>query len=77
VSVVRKNGKTRLLAEWLELADSGQRKELCKKLWDCLELSDGMAGCNMNGKWTDRYELYRQFGEMLLGDDCPEWEVRT
>jgi hypothetical protein len=74
---MRKNGKSRLVGELLEQDDFEQLKSLCKKLWDVLELSDGMAGCNMNGKWTERYELYRELGELLLGSDCPEWEVRT
>lgn len=65
----------------LEIQDEKRRElatEALSKLWDALELSDGRGYIGEDrARYDIYYKLYRFIGEMSLGEDCPEKEVKT
>lgn len=67
----------------LEIHDQDKRKiarDGLLKLWDAMNLSNPDCGItlldNANTNYDTYKAVYRFVGEMLLGEDCPEKEVK-
>lgn len=56
-----------------------QAREALLLLWDAMSLSSGGGGIRLpdHENFDHYYALYRYVGELLLGRDCPEKEMRT
>ena len=69
---------------WLEIQDPEKRQAASyalELLWVAMDLSDPPGGIVMPNELRAaheaRWQAYWYIGQMLLGKDCPEREVRT